>query len=88
LDIIGQKEVANITIKLSQLPPGSSGIVKAVVSEGPVKRRLFDLGFTTGTVIENLRYSPSGNPIAYLVRGTVIALRKSEADIVVIEVKD
>jgi ferrous iron transport protein A len=36
---------------------------------------MLDLGIIDGTEIEPLYKSPSGNPIAYLIRGAVIALR-------------
>lgn len=39
-----------------------------------------DLGFIPGTIIESVRRSPLGDPTAYLVRSSVIALRKEEAD--------
>ena len=40
---------------------------------------MLDLGFVPGTEVEALQKSPSGNPIAYHVRGTVIALRAEDA---------
>ena len=42
---------------------------------GTMRRRLLDLGIIEGTEIKPLYKSPSGNPTAYQVRGTVIALR-------------
>lgn len=46
---------------------------------GVERRRLMDLGFLPGTHIENEMPSAGGDPIAYRVRGSVIALRKSQA---------
>lgn len=50
-----------------------------------MKRRLFDLGFYKGTLVKKVLVSPKGDPIAYRVRGTTIALRNSDAQY--IEVK-
>lgn len=47
---------------------------------------MLDLGFVPGTKIQTVRKSPSGNPIAYLIRGTVIALRKEEADLIMVDI--
>jgi ferrous iron transport protein A len=40
---------------------------------------LLDLGLTRDTVVEAVQKSPAGDPIAYLVRGAVIALRSEDA---------
>ncbi len=47
---------------------------------GLERRRLLDLGLLPGTVVEAKMASPSGDPVAYRVRGAVIALRRSQAD--------
>ena len=44
-----------------------------------MNRRLIDLGFYKGTVIKRVLTSPKGDPIAYRVRGTTIALRNNDA---------
>ncbi|MCC6416090.1 MAG: FeoA domain-containing protein [Opitutaceae bacterium] len=46
---------------------------------GAERRRLFDLGFVPGTWLEVEMPSPAGDPVAYRVRGTVIALRHEQA---------
>lgn len=46
---------------------------------GAERRRLLDLGFVPGTLLEVEMVSPSGDPTAYRVRGTVIALRREQA---------
>jgi DtxR family Mn-dependent transcriptional regulator len=47
---------------------------------GAERNRLLDLGFVPGSVIEIDLESPSGNPIGYLVRGATVALRREQAD--------
>lgn len=73
-------------IDLTKLPIGKAGKVKALLNTGLQKRRLLDLGLTPNTIVTTERKSPSGNPIAYNIRGAVIALRKEEAKNVIIDV--
>ncbi len=54
-------------------------------SRGLERRRLLDLGFVPGTVICAELRPPSGEPTAYRIRGTLIALRRQQADSVRIE---
>ena len=46
---------------------------------GPNRRRLLDLGFVRGSKVRIDLVSPLGNPTAYLIRGTSIALRRDQA---------
>lgn len=62
-------------IPLNQLPIGAKASVTALLSDGSTRRRMQDLGVINGTQIQSLYKSPSGNPVAYLIRGAVIALR-------------
>ncbi|MBQ3092687.1 MAG: ferrous iron transport protein A [Clostridia bacterium] len=40
------------------------------------RRRIFDLGLIPNTIVKVLQKSPFGDPTAYFIRGTVIALRQ------------
>ncbi|MBC7075241.1 MAG: ferrous iron transport protein A [Syntrophomonadaceae bacterium] len=71
-------------MKLNQLPVGERGIIAAINVHGPVRRRLFDLGFVPGTVVENVRRSPAGGLNAYLIRDTLIALREEASERILI----
>lgn len=62
-------------ISLDRLPIGKKANVFCLLSDGADRRRMLDLGVVGGTEIEPLYRSPSGNPVAYLIRGAVIALR-------------
>ena len=57
----------------------------ALGSRGPERRRLLDLGFVSGTIVAVEMLSPSGEPTAYLVRGTVIALHREQAGLVLVQ---
>lgn len=62
-------------IPLNQLPIGVKASVTSLNANGTVRRRMLDLGIINGTEIQPLYKSPSGNPIAYRIRGASIALR-------------
>lgn len=70
---------------LHMLPLGSKARIKALISDGTVRRRMLDLGLILDTKIEALRKSPSGDPVAYEIRGAVIALRSEEAAKIMVE---
>lgn len=65
---------------LSNLPLRKQGVVTSIEAEGFLRSRLLDLGFIPGTIVEPVRRSPLGNPTAYRIRGTIIALRSEEGD--------
>lgn len=73
-------------IALNELPIGTSGKVKQFNLDGPIKRRFFDLGLIYDTLVMPLLKSPAGDPIAYQIRGTVIALRIKDASKVIVEI--
>lgn len=72
-------------ITLDKLCLGEKGIVKFLTSNGVIRRRMLDLGLVDGTIVEALQQSPSGDPVAYSIRGAVIALRSEDAVKVIIE---
>ena len=71
-------------MSLNQLPIGRKAIVSALTSDGATRRRMLDLGIVDGTEIEPLYQSPSGNPVAYLIRGAVIALRSDVSEKIIV----
>jgi len=60
---------------LCDLRPGEAACVDKLLAGGSMRRRLLDIGITPGTYIKCLQKSPAGDPVAYLIRGAVIALR-------------
>ena len=60
---------------LDRLALGRAARVTRLTAGGALRRRMLDLGIVEGTVIEPLFRSPSGSPVAYRIRGAVIALR-------------
>jgi ferrous iron transport protein A len=64
---------------LDQLRPGEAAVVAKVEAEPALKLHLMELGFVAGSPIVFLMSTPFGDPNIYALRGTSIALRKSEA---------
>ncbi len=71
---------------LDQLIPGQVAIVKKVGGDGPIRRRIQEMGVTSGAGIEMVKSSPLGDPIEYKVRGFNLALRKEEASMIEVEI--
>lgn len=68
----------NDTVSLDQLPVGAQGVITAISANSPCRRRLYELGLVCGTQLQCvLRTSPHA-PTAFLVRGTVLALRAAD----------
>ncbi len=74
------------TKPLSAFAIGETGTVKAVAGEGRLRRRLFDMGVTPGAQIMLRKKAPLGDPFEVTIRGYELTLRKSEADLVTMEV--
>ncbi len=73
-------------ISLNRLPIGQKAKVKTLTSNGMNRRRMLDLGLISETEVEALQKSPSGDPIAYQIRGAVIALRSEESSKILVEI--
>ncbi|AZB44131.1 ferrous iron transport protein A [Bacillus sp. FJAT-42376] len=67
------------TVCLSQANKGDTLRITSLSLEGVMRRRLLDLGFIPGAVVKVVRKSPLGDPIAFRVSQTIIALRKEES---------
>ena len=71
---------------LNQLPLNKIGKIKKIDCEECIKRRLLDMGLVGGTNIIPVLVSPSSDPRAFLVRGSIIAIRKEDAENIIIKV--
>ena len=63
---------------------GTVRVVK-VTGEGPIKRRLMDMGITKGTEIFVRKVAPLGDPVEVTVRGYELSLRKADAKMIEVE---
>ncbi len=64
---------------LSRLPLGKAARILSLSAQEPLRGRLLDLGFVPDSPITPLYAAPLGDPRAYLVCDTVIALRQKDA---------
>ncbi len=73
--------------RLSDLAQGERGHVVRISDQcrGLERRRLQDLGFLPGAEIQAELTSTGGDPVAYRIRGALIALRKEQADLIQIQ---
>ncbi len=68
------------TIPLSKLELNSKAIIKEINCCNSIKRRLLDLGLIENTEITPVFQNISGDPIAYEVRNIILAIRKQDAE--------
>lgn len=71
---------------LAGLKPGACATVLSLAQacRGPERQRLLDLGFVRGTPVAAEITSPTGDPTAFRVRGSLIALRREQARLVLV----
>lgn len=74
--------------KLNELQVGENGVVKNVLGEGKVRRRMLDMGITPGASVYLRKKAPLGDPIEVTIRGYELTLRKVEAELVIMEVEE
>lgn len=72
---------------LEQLAVGGSAKIRSVEIKGDMKTRMEDLGLIGDTLVKCVGRSPFGDPKAYFIRGTVIAIRNCDAKLINITVE-
>lgn len=75
------------TLPLTKLKLRSTGIIKEINCKSNIKRRLLDLGLIPNTPITPILKSISGDPIAYEVRNIILAIRKQDAEKIMVFAK-
>lgn len=71
-------------IKLNELNLNKSGIVKQINCSDNIKTRLLDLGIINGTKIMPIFRSMLGDPTAYMIRGSMLAIRETDAKEIIV----
>lgn len=71
--------------QLDKLASGQSAVIVSFAQDGPVTRRLMELGLVAGKKITYIRRAPLRDPIQVKVGDSSITLRKSEASLVLVE---
>lgn len=69
-------------VPLSEAKLGSELCLTRIDVQGVLRRRLLDLGFVPHNIVSVLQRSPLGDPIAFRVNNTTIALRKEESSLI------
>ena len=70
---------------LKEVPCGQTVMVTTLNGEGPVKRRIMDMGITKGVEIYVRKVAPLGDPVEVTVRGYELSLRKADAEMICVE---
>lgn len=70
---------------LKKIMPGETVKVMKLTGEGPIKRRIMDMGITKGIEVYVRKVAPFGDPMELTVRGYELSLRKADADMIVVE---
>lgn len=70
---------------LKEVPCGQTVKVTKLNGEGPVKRRIMDMGITKGVEIYVRKVAPLGDPVEITVRGYELSLRKADAEMICVE---
>ena len=64
---------------LKEVSVGQTVKVAKLDGEGPVKRRIMDMGITKGVEVHVRKVAPLGDPIEVTVRGYELSIRKADA---------
>lgn len=70
---------------LKEVSCGDTVTVKKLSGEGPVKRRIMDMGITKGVQVYVRKVAPLGDPVEVTVRGYELSLRKADAEMIEVE---
>ena len=70
---------------LKDVKVGETATVARLHGEGPVKRRIMDMGITKGTSIYVRKVAPLGDPVEITIRGYELSLRKQDAEGILVE---
>ena len=72
-------------VNVRQVACGQTVKVKKISGEGPVRKRIMDMGITKGVEIFVRKVAPLGDPIEVTVRGYELSLRKVDAEMIEVE---
>ena len=70
---------------LKNVKIGKTARVVKVHGEGPIRRRIVDMGITKGVEIYVRKVAPLGDPLELMVRGYELSLRKEDAERIEVE---
>jgi len=74
-----------LPLELGRLPVGTRAQVVEIRGGGKQQRRMLDMGFVPGAEVTVMRKASLGDPIEYRIKGTGVAMRRSDANYVLVE---
>ena len=73
--------------RLNELDLNEEAIIKKVEAKENIKKRLLDIGMVKGVKIKPALISPGKDMVAYYIKGSLIAIRKSDTENIMVEIK-
>lgn len=70
---------------LREVSCGETVTVRKLSGEGPLRRRIMDMGITKGVTVYVRKVAPLGDPVEVTVRGYELSLRKADAEMIEVE---
>ena len=70
---------------LKDIKVNETATVVKLHGEGPVRRRIMDMGITKGVVLTVRKFAPFGDPMEITVRGYELSLRRADAEMIEVE---
>lgn len=72
---------------LSELQPGDEAEVFQVKAQGPIRRRLLEMGFIRGAHLKVEKLAPLGDPMELVIKGYHLSLRREECECILVSGK-
>jgi Fe2+ transport system protein FeoA len=70
--------------QLSDLAPGQEATVLQVKAQGPIRRRLLEMGFIRGAHLKVEKLAPLGDPMELVIKGYHLSLRREEGTCILV----
>ena len=84
LEYVEQKG-GDVMKTLREVPCNQTVKVVKLTGEGPVNRRIMDMGITKGVEVFVRKVAPLGDPVEITVRGYELSVRKADAEMIQVE---
>jgi len=81
----GKKPVTAHWRTVNDLLPGERGFIHTIKGPQSIRQRFMDMGIIEGVGVEMIRSAPLGDPVQIKVLDTLLALRRNEASMLIIE---
>lgn len=78
-------DVQNGVVMLNEVEVGKTYVVKRIGGQGPVRKRIMDMGVTKGTEFYVRKVAPLGDPVQISLRGFELSFRKEDAALIQVQ---